>query len=110
MTRGSVVVDRGELDENHKPANVLHAFSRGATFGLIVAGQILYVSCSLPFTECFNSLRANVLTVLALIYVANGLLTWVGRGFGIAELKLELILSYLFYPLTFLMGEFSNSL
>lgn len=41
VTRGRVVVDRGE-DEGHRPANALHAFSKGATFGLIVAGQILY--------------------------------------------------------------------
>jgi CNT family concentrative nucleoside transporter len=44
VTRGRVVVDRGEEDARHRPANVLHAFSKGATFGLIVAGQVLYVS------------------------------------------------------------------
>ena len=42
VTRGRVVVDRGERDKN-RPANALHAFSQGAIFGLIVAGQILYV-------------------------------------------------------------------
>ena len=41
VTRGRVTVDRG--DEKNKPANALHAFSRGAVFGLIVAGQILCV-------------------------------------------------------------------
>jgi CNT family concentrative nucleoside transporter len=40
ITRGRVIVDRGE-NEKHRPANVIHAFSNGATFGLIVAGQIL---------------------------------------------------------------------
>lgn len=39
VTRGRVTIDRGE--ENNKPANALHAFSQGALFGLIVAGQIL---------------------------------------------------------------------
>lgn len=42
VTRGHVTVDRGDADKN-KPANALHAFSKGALFGLIVAGQILYV-------------------------------------------------------------------
>ena len=41
VTRGRVTVDRG--DQKNKPANALHAFSQGAVFGLIVAGQILYV-------------------------------------------------------------------
>lgn len=41
VTRGRVVVDRGDEDKNNRPANALHAFSKGATFGLIVAGQIL---------------------------------------------------------------------
>jgi len=88
VTMGRVVVDRGKEDERHRPANVLHAFSKGATFGLIVAGQIL----------------TNVLTVLALVYAINGLLTWIGRGFGITALTLQLILSYVFYPVAFLMG------
>lgn len=39
LTRGQVVVDRGE--EKNPPANALHAFSQGAVFGLVVAGLIL---------------------------------------------------------------------
>jgi concentrative nucleoside transporter, CNT family len=50
VTRGQVVVDRGNEGKN-QPANALHAFSKGAVFGLIVAGQIL----------------TNVLTVLSLV-------------------------------------------
>ncbi|KAH8828489.1 Na+ dependent nucleoside transporter C-terminus-domain-containing protein [Flagelloscypha sp. PMI_526] len=88
VTRGRVVVDRGEEDEKHKPANAIHAFSKGAVFGLIVAGQIL----------------TNVLTVLALVATINGLLTWVGRGFGIHALTLQLVLGYIFYPVTFFLG------
>ncbi|GJJ16119.1 hypothetical protein Clacol_010399 [Clathrus columnatus] len=88
VTRGSVIVDRGHEEKGGPPVNALHAFSRGATFGLIVAGQIL----------------ANVLTILALVYTINGLLTWIGRGFGIHQLTLELILGYVFYPVTFFMG------
>ncbi|TDL26041.1 hypothetical protein BD410DRAFT_784065 [Rickenella mellea] len=86
VTRGSVVVDRG--DTINPPVNALHAFSKGATFGLIVAGQIL----------------TNVLTLLSLVAAVNGLLTWIGRGFGIHTLTLQLILRYLFYPITFFLG------
>lgn len=87
VTRGRVTIDRGE-QKGKQPANAIHAFSQGATFGLIVAGQIL----------------ANVLTVLALVATINGLLTWIGRGFGIHHLTLELVIGYIFYPVTFLLG------
>ena len=40
VTRTAVVVDRGVQAKN-QPNNALHAFSHGATFGLMVAGQIL---------------------------------------------------------------------
>jgi CNT family concentrative nucleoside transporter len=88
VTRGQVVIDRGHEDKAGAPANALHAFSRGATFGLIVAGQIL----------------ANVLTILALVYVIDGLLRYIGNGFSIQELSLKLILGYIFYPLAFFLG------
>jgi CNT family concentrative nucleoside transporter len=87
ITRGHVSVDRGEGEKN-RPANALHAFSQGAVFGLIVAGQIL----------------TNVLTIIALVTTINGLLTWIGRGFGIEALTLQLIIGYIFYPLAFLIG------
>jgi CNT family concentrative nucleoside transporter len=88
VTRGRVVVDRGEEDTKHAPVNALHAFAKGAIFGLIVAGQIL----------------CNVLTILSLVATINGLLTWIGRGFGIHRLTLQLILRYIFYPITFFLG------
>lgn len=94
VTRGQVVVDRGAEDRRGKPANALHAFSKGAIFGVVVAGQIL----------------ANVLTILSLVYLINGLLTWIGRGFGITQLTLQLVLGYVFYPITFLMGVPRNEI
>jgi CNT family concentrative nucleoside transporter len=87
VTRGRVVVDRGEHGPD-SPANALHAFSQGAVFGLVVAGLIL----------------ANLLTILSLIAAINGLLTWVGKGFGINHLTLELIIGYIFYPIAFFLG------
>jgi CNT family concentrative nucleoside transporter len=87
VTRGHVTIDRG-LDDANAPANALHAFSQGAVFGLVVAGQIL----------------TNVLTVLSLVAAINGLLTWIGLGFGIHQLTLQLVLRYIFYPVTFFIG------
>jgi CNT family concentrative nucleoside transporter len=88
VTRGRIVVDRGKDDDKHRPANALHAFSQGATFGLVVAGLIL----------------TNVLTVVALVSTINGLLTWIGKGFGLHALTLQLILRYVFYPVTFFLS------
>ncbi|KAE9401627.1 hypothetical protein BT96DRAFT_856350 [Gymnopus androsaceus JB14] len=87
VTRGRVIVDRGST-EKYPPANALHAFSKGAVFGLVVAGQIL----------------TNVLTVLSLVAAINGLLTWIGRGFGIHALTLQLVLGYIMYPIAFFLG------
>ncbi|KAF8626833.1 hypothetical protein AX15_004664 [Amanita polypyramis BW_CC] len=87
LTVGHVTINRGDEGKS-KPANALHAFGKGAIFGVIVAGQIL----------------ANVLTLLALVSTINGLLTWIGRGFGIHHLTLELIIGYIFYPITFFLG------
>ncbi|KZT72162.1 H+/nucleoside cotransporter [Daedalea quercina L-15889] len=92
VTRGRVVVDQGT--DKSPPVNALHAFSRGAWFGLMVAGQIL----------------ANVLTVVSLISLVNGLLTWIGKGFGIHTLTLQLILRYVFYPVTFFVGVPRNEI
>jgi CNT family concentrative nucleoside transporter len=51
-----------------------------------------------------------VFTILALISAVNGLLTWIGRGFGIHHLTLQLVLGYLFYPVTFFMGVPRNEI
>lgn len=45
-----------------------------------------------------------MLTILSLVAMINGLLTWIGRGFGLHHLTLQLVLRYIFYPLTFLLG------
>jgi len=92
VTRGHVTIDRGY--EMNKPANALHAFSQGAIFGLVVAGQIL----------------ANVLTVVSLVATVNGLLTWIGQGFGIHHLTIQLVLRYILYPVTFFMGVPRNEI
>ena len=89
VTRGRVVVDRGE-DAKHAPVNALHAFAKGAIFGLIVVGHVI----------------CNALTIMSLVAAINGLLTWIGRGFGIHHLTLQLVLRYIFYPITFFLGTY----
>jgi CNT family concentrative nucleoside transporter len=48
---------------------------------------------------------ANLLTILALLYTVDGLLTWIGQFWGMDPngphaLKLELILQYILYPVS----------
>jgi len=86
VTRGNVVVNRGE--QANKPENVIHAFFKGAAFGLQIAAQII----------------ANTLVFLSFLSLVNSLLTWIGLGFGIHQLTLQLIFGYIFYPLAFLIG------
>ena len=45
-----------------------------------------------------------MLTVVSLVAAINGLLTWIGKGFGIHALTLQLILRYVFYPVTFFLS------
>lgn len=94
VTRGRVIVDRGEEDTKHAPVNALHAFAQGAVLGLVLAGQVL----------------CNVITILSLVATINGLLTWIGRGFGIHHLTLQLVLRYVFYPITFFLGVYISRL
>ena len=89
VTRGRVVVDLGKNTKD-APANALHALAKGAMFGLVITGQIL----------------CNVIAILSFVATINGLLTWIGRGFGIHQLTLQLGLRYIFYPLAFFIGTF----
>ncbi len=80
----SIPISKIRMPESEEP----HASAKGAVFGLVVAGQIL----------------CNVLMLLSLVGTINGLFTWIGRGFGIHHLTLQLVLRYVFYPVTFLIG------
>ncbi|KAL9031963.1 MAG: hypothetical protein Q9196_000036 [Gyalolechia fulgens] len=77
-------------DDEHRAANSLHAFANGAWLGLKIAGMIL----------------ATLLCILALLGLANGLLTWWGRYLNINDppLTVELIVGYICYPIAFLLG------
>ncbi|KAI9871559.1 MAG: hypothetical protein M1830_002755 [Pleopsidium flavum] len=87
LTAGRVVVPD---DDEHRAANSLHAFANGAWLGLKIAGMIL----------------ATLLCIIALLGLANGLLTWWGHYLNINDppLTVELIVGYICYPIAFLLG------
>lgn len=87
LTTGRVVIPE---DDKHKSANSLHAFANGAWLGLKIAGMIL----------------STLLCIIALLGLANGLLTWWGRYLNINDppLTVELIVGYICYPIAFLLG------
>ncbi|TID26639.1 sodium/nucleoside cotransporter 1 /nucleoside cotransporter 1 [Venturia nashicola] len=89
LTAGRVVIPD---DDEHKAANIIHAFANGAWLGLKIAGMIV----------------ATLLCIIALVGLVDGLLTWWGRyiniGPGQYDLTLELMLGYIFYPVAFLLG------
>ena len=87
LTTGRVVIPD---DPDQKAANSLHAFANGAWLGLKIAGTIL----------------TTLLCIIALLGLANGLLTWWGRYLNINDppLTVELIIGYICYPIAFLLG------
>lgn len=90
VSNGKVILPKAAKDENDKdqPQNVLQAFSQGATLGLKIAGTMM-IQC---------------MCIIGLVALINGILTWFGNFWNIPGLTLELMLSYLFYPLGFLLG------
>ncbi|KAJ2552354.1 hypothetical protein EV175_003343 [Coemansia sp. RSA 1933] len=83
LTRGRVV-----LSERKKETNILHALGNGAATGIQLSLLIL----------------ATIIAMVSLIYATNFMLTWLGQFIGIHSLTLELVLGYLLYPLTWLLG------
>jgi len=85
LTAGKVVIPD---DDEHKAENALHAFANGAWFGIKIAGTIV----------------ASLICILAAVGLIDGLLTWWGRYLNIPDLTLVLIMSYVLYPVVFLLG------
>ncbi|KAJ8122005.1 hypothetical protein ONZ43_g1687 [Nemania bipapillata] len=87
LTAGRVVVPENDED---KAANPLHAFANGAWLGIKIAGMIV----------------ATLLCIIAFVGLINGLLTWWGSYWGIANpsLTLQFLLGYIFYPVAWLLG------
>ncbi|KAI1376969.1 H+/nucleoside cotransporter-like protein [Hypoxylon crocopeplum] len=87
LTSGRVVIPD---DDEHRAANALHAFANGAWLGLKIAGMIV----------------ATLLCIIAFVGLINGLLSWWGDYWGIANppLTIQFILGYCFYLVSWLLG------
>ncbi|KAJ2795487.1 hypothetical protein H4R20_005861, partial [Coemansia guatemalensis] len=83
LTRGRIVLSKRE-----KESNILHAMGNGAATGMNLSLLIL----------------ATIIGMVSLIAAADFILAWFGEFIGIAQLSLELVLGYAFYPLTWLLG------
>jgi CNT family concentrative nucleoside transporter len=76
------------FEEGHRPANVIEAAAQGAQTGVKLAVAV----------------GAMVLTFVALVALANGILGGIGGMFGYPDLTFQLILGWLFAPVMFLIG------
>ncbi|KAF5243836.1 hypothetical protein FAUST_2681 [Fusarium austroamericanum] len=88
LTAGRVVIPD---DDEHKAENALHAFANGAWLGIKIAGTII----------------TSLLCIIAFVAFINGILTWIGSYINLRgdyDLTLQLILGYLLFPVSFLLG------
>lgn len=76
------------FEEGHHPANVIEAAAQGAQTGVKLAVAV----------------GAMVLTFVALVALANGLLGGVGGWFGYPDLSFQQILGWIFAPVMYLIG------
>jgi CNT family concentrative nucleoside transporter len=76
-----------ELDQG-RAGSIVEAAAGGAIIGM----------------QVFLSVLAVILAFVALIALMNGIMGGVGALFGFPQLTVELILGYLFAPISFLMG------
>jgi concentrative nucleoside transporter, CNT family len=84
---GPVVIAEASHDEE-KPANLIMAAAQGAQTGVKLAVAV----------------GAMVLAFVALVALANGLLTGVGHWFGVEGLTFQRVLGYVFQPVMFLLN------
>lgn len=84
LTRGKIVDPPRRTNE----ANVLHALGNGAALGINLSLLI----------------AANLIAVISMVNLINFFLTWFGQFITIKDLTLQLILGYVLYPFTWLLG------
>jgi CNT family concentrative nucleoside transporter len=77
-----------EVNVERPDVNVIDAAARGASEGLFLALNV----------------GAMLLAFIALVYMLNGVLGWLGALVGMGGLTLELLLGWLLAPLAWLMG------
>ncbi|XP_064648103.1 solute carrier family 28 member 3-like [Lineus longissimus] len=76
------------LGEMEKQGNILEAAAAGASSSIKLVANI----------------AANLIAFLALLAFVNATLSWFGSMVGYSELSFQLICSYIFRPVAFLMG------
>ena len=76
------------FEEGEQPANIIMAAAQGAQTGVKLAVMV----------------GAMVLSFVALVALANGLLSGVGGWFGQPNLSFQMLVGYLFAPVMFLLG------
>ena len=77
-----------ELEVKSPYSNLLDAITTGALDGLKLALNV----------------GAMLIAFLSLLALVNGCLNWIGVKWGLSQLSLEWILSYLMFPVAWLMG------
>lgn len=78
----------GSLVEEDSPANIFEAIGNGAMTGMRIA----------------VSVGAMLIAFVAIIYMLNGLLGWIGSLLGFEDLTMQALLGLLFAPIAFLLG------
>ena len=76
------------IEPDERPANIIMAASEGAQTGVRLAVAV----------------GAMVLAFVALVALANGLLGWVGAGFGHPEISFQMLLGWVFAGVFRLLG------
>lgn len=76
------------FEEGEKPANIIMAAAQGALTGVRLAVAV----------------AAMVLSFVALVALANGLLSGIGGWFGVEDLTFQKIVGSIFAPVMFLIG------
>jgi CNT family concentrative nucleoside transporter len=76
------------MGSEDKPINIVEAATNGASTGLMLAVNV----------------GAMLLALIALIAMVNGLLGWFFGLFGLEEVSLQFIFSYIFAPVAWLLG------
>jgi concentrative nucleoside transporter, CNT family len=88
VTREEEVDVAETFEEGERPANVIMAAAQGAQTGVKLAVAV----------------GAMVLAFVALVALANGLLSGIGGWFGVEGLTFQRIVGYLFQPIMYLIG------
>ena len=76
------------FEEGHKPANVIEAAAQGTQTGVKLAVAV----------------GAMVMVFVALVALANGILSGIGGWFGYPDISFQQLLGYVFAPVMYLIG------